>query len=472
MADVKFSVVIPVFGQVEFLADAIRSVLHQDHGNVEAIVVDDASPDRPIDVVNTFADPRLKYIAHQRNRGLAASRNTGYRAATGQIVGFLDADDYYHPGKVAAHVAFLSSRPEVGCSYNARYELHHDGSSIRELSRPPRECTLADLVMGFPFAPSDMVVRREWFDRVGGFDERLIHFSEDLDINCRLALEGCIIAGVDRALNYRRYHSSRRLKVRERLGAALEVIDWILADQRCPDDVRRLKSKAVATHSLVWAFYSFAQNDTEVGREAVRAAVASDPSLIEGRPTALMNELLQNSIADESIDHESLLDTILVQLPEELRWVAQDRRWAVGQGYLRRALRASLWGEPGEAEAHLRQAGRVRAQADDTFVNLATCQLLNLEHESGPTAAADAVARLCALFRALEDSATARHLRACYHLNKAFRSYANSRFADTLVHVGKAVVGRPHYLVNRGVMAVSIRALMPAFRPRRETGHV
>ena len=71
---------------------------------------------------------------------------------------------------------------------------------------------ISDLVLGFPFAPSDMVLRRAWAFEVGLFDESYVEFSEDLDINCRLALAGCKFASVDRVLNYSRHHSGRIIK--------------------------------------------------------------------------------------------------------------------------------------------------------------------------------------------------------------------------------------------------------------------
>ena len=62
------SVIIPAYRQAEYLGDALRSVLGQTYPNLEAIVVDDASPDNTAQVVAGFQDPRLRYIRHDRNR--------------------------------------------------------------------------------------------------------------------------------------------------------------------------------------------------------------------------------------------------------------------------------------------------------------------------------------------------------------------------------------------------------------------
>ena len=120
MNDPLVSVIIPAYKQAEFIGAAIRSVLDQTYTNVEVIVVDDVSPDNTADVVRSFDDPRLHYILHDKNRMLAAARNTGMRAAHGEIFALLDADDYFDTKKIAMHVDYLRQNPQVGVSYNAR----------------------------------------------------------------------------------------------------------------------------------------------------------------------------------------------------------------------------------------------------------------------------------------------------------------------------------------------------------------
>ena len=201
MNDPLVSVIIPAYKQADFVGAAIRSVLDQTYTNLEVIVVDDVSPDNTADVVRSFDDPRLHYILHDKNRMLAAARNTGMRAARGDLFALLDADDYFDTKKIAMHVDYLRQNPQVGVSYNARYDLLCGSEGVRNSVRVPTALSLADLVLGFPFCPSDMVLRRAWAFAVDLFDESYVHFSEDLDINCRLALAGCRFGGIDRCLN-------------------------------------------------------------------------------------------------------------------------------------------------------------------------------------------------------------------------------------------------------------------------------
>src|SRR5215470_676824 len=108
-----FSVIIPAYNNAEFLGAAIRSVLDQTFGDLEVLVVNDASPQDIGPVIEQFSDPRLRYIVHNHNKGLAAARNTAMRASSGKYLALLDGDDYFHPDKLKLHAEFLAAHPSV-----------------------------------------------------------------------------------------------------------------------------------------------------------------------------------------------------------------------------------------------------------------------------------------------------------------------------------------------------------------------
>lgn len=87
----KFSIVIPSFGQAQYLTEAIDSALSQTYPDVEVIVVDDGSIDGSLEIARSYL-PRIKLI-EQKNKGLASARNAGIMNATGEYVLPLDADD-------------------------------------------------------------------------------------------------------------------------------------------------------------------------------------------------------------------------------------------------------------------------------------------------------------------------------------------------------------------------------------------
>ncbi len=454
------SVIIPAYNQADFLAEAIQSVLDQTYPNFEVIVVNDASPDHTEEVVAQFRDPRVKYIRHEENKGLPATRNTGMRAASGEIIALLDSDDLFHPDKLKVHTRFLAKQPEIGVTYNPRFNLNHSALTIRDLWRPPPAVGLADFVLGFPFSPSDMVLRREWAFRVNLFDESYVSGGEDLDFPCRLALAGCQFASVGRALNYRRYHSGRRKKnLPARLNDYVNALNNVFNHPACPQEVLSLRHTALANYHLELLFLAFAQEETGLGQQYLRRAIQLDPSLLQGAPCRLVNFLLAKSIADDSRNHEEILATIMAQLPSEFRWLARHYEWAAARGYLLRGGRAVIWGRPAAGRAYFQAAAKAGARVDDLFLRLLTAQLINYETEFGQEAAR---ARLQTLARCLADSgapAAGRWLRGNYLVNDAFRKHRQGDYAEASRNALQAIFQDPAYLFNRGVLAILFRSI-------------
>jgi glycosyltransferase involved in cell wall biosynthesis len=97
----RFSVIVPLFNNAAVVARSIRSILRQDYGDLEIVVVDDGSTDSGAEVVGGFEDPRVRLIV-QANQGPSAARNRGVVEALGDWIGFLDADDEWMPTMLAA----------------------------------------------------------------------------------------------------------------------------------------------------------------------------------------------------------------------------------------------------------------------------------------------------------------------------------------------------------------------------------
>lgn len=455
----QVSVIIPAYNNAEYLREAIQSVLKQTYAHLELIVVDDGSPDHTQDIVREFKDPRIRYIVHDENRGLSAARNTGICASTGEIIALLDGDDLFHPDKLATHVRFLKQHPEIGVTFNSRFELNHSARTIRDLWRPPPSATLSDLVLGFPFSPSDMVLRREWIFRVNLFDEAYRFFGEDLDINCRLALAGCRFANVGRSLNYRRYYSGRVIQdIRAAQELEMRPLYAAFSDPRCPPAVTALKDLALSNRFLDWSFVAFDQGETPLGVEYCRDAVRLNPSLIQGEPCPLLLSLLSDCIADENRDHEELLESTMAQLPPELAYLKRSRRWAVAYGFLKRGARAIIWDRPEDGRVHFEQAARRNAALDESFLRELTQQLLDYEAEFGMEEAEKALQRLVPHLRKIGGRSRVRWLNGCLAINRAFLHYRSGRYHRVPAMALRAIANDPGYAVNRGVLSILVRS--------------
>lgn len=193
----RVSVVIPLYQTERYIAEALRSVLAQTFDDFEVVVVDDGSSDNGPTIVRRFADARIKLVT-QANRGLAGARNTGIREARGAYIAFLDADDRWHPHKLARHVALLDARPDVGLTYSASRFVDDAGNDLGIAQWPSRSSTRPEDVfarnpVGNGSAP---VLRREALDAIAFWDDRLqrtcwfdeaYRQSEDIECWTRIA---------------------------------------------------------------------------------------------------------------------------------------------------------------------------------------------------------------------------------------------------------------------------------------------
>jgi glycosyltransferase involved in cell wall biosynthesis len=455
------SVIIPAYNQAEFLGEAIQSVLDQTYDNFELIVVDDASPDHTAEVVRRFSDPRIKYIVHQENRGLPATRNTGMRASSGELIALLDADDYFHPQKLQAHVDFFTAHPDIEVAYNNRFELNYSAKTIRELYRPPRDLGLKDFVVGFPFAPSDMVIRREWASNVDYFDERYVNGAEDLDFPIRLALYGCRFQRVDRALNYRRHHSGRRRKnLIARKQDWITVLERTFTDPRCPDEVKELQALAYTEHTLVLVYLAFIQEEIRIGREFMHDLILLSPSIFEGFPSRFVKYLASGSVADESLDHREVLKKIFRQLPPEMKYLSKQQDWAVGIGYLQKGIRNILWGRYERGATWFEKALNWKARLDRSILLKLANQIGDIEAEFGKERARDIFSHISPCIEKIGGKSAVRWLDSTLSFNRALSHYQDGKYTRVPMDVGRAFTADPRYLSNRGAWSILMRSVL------------
>ena len=129
---IKISIITPVYNAEKFLEKTLISIQNQTFQNFEVLLVDDGSTDQSGQICDEWSrkDNRFKVI-HQQNRGVVAARNAGIRAAQGEFIAFLDADDLWLPEKLEKQIAFMK---EEGCnlSYTAYRFIDESGNILKE----------------------------------------------------------------------------------------------------------------------------------------------------------------------------------------------------------------------------------------------------------------------------------------------------------------------------------------------------
>ena len=173
--NLSVTAIIPTFRSEKVILRALQSVLDQTRSVDEIIVVDDASDDRTVEVLNEFASKHrhIRVFVNQQNVGPGQSRNIGWANATGSLIAFLDADDTWHPKKIETQVEWFDQNPhEVIC-----------GTQHRLFDRPNRSRSenvvskfdLSDLLTKNRFSTPSVMLRRNIELR---FDQNL-RLSED-----------------------------------------------------------------------------------------------------------------------------------------------------------------------------------------------------------------------------------------------------------------------------------------------------
>ena len=126
------SVIIPTFNAALLIERTLRSVANQ-NGNhdIEIIIVDDASTDNTLEIIQKLTIPFVKILKQDSNRGPAAARNRGLAAATGEFCAFLDGDDYWEPAFLNKTVAFMTNHPvAIAVSVMQRHKTFNGKNSI------------------------------------------------------------------------------------------------------------------------------------------------------------------------------------------------------------------------------------------------------------------------------------------------------------------------------------------------------
>lgn len=168
---IKISVVTAVYNRRETVAQALDSVLSQTYSAVESVVVDGASTDGTLEVLDTYRS-RLGVFVTEPDRGIYDALNKGLRLATGEVVGFLHADDLFADEGVLAAIAQRFEDPAVDAVYGDL--VYVDAADVSKVIRQwtAGEFKAPYLRQGWMPPHPTLYIRRSVYERLGGFDTR------------------------------------------------------------------------------------------------------------------------------------------------------------------------------------------------------------------------------------------------------------------------------------------------------------
>jgi glycosyltransferase involved in cell wall biosynthesis len=204
----KITVVTPSYQQATFLEKALRSVLDQGYPNLEYFVVDGGSTDGSVDIIRRHASSLAWWIS-EKDRGQSHAINKGFARATGDILCWLNSDDYLAPGALHQVASVLGAAQVPRAVVGDCIRVFEDGR------QPFRHCgdaaTLGDLLeywQPYPMHQPSIFWTRPVYERVGPVREDL-HLIMDFDYWLRIAAV-CSFEYVPEVLSYAHYHAAAK----------------------------------------------------------------------------------------------------------------------------------------------------------------------------------------------------------------------------------------------------------------------
>lgn len=185
----KVTVMMPAYNAAPFIREAVESVLAQDFGSFELVVVDDASRDSTWKYLKRYAShPKVRLFRNRRNLGVGATRNRILRLSRGQYIAPCDADDLLLPDALKRFSQYLDQHPRIGAVYGDILELMTDRDQI--LTRPPvisgkNYDQTWDLIEN-AVNHSGSMIRKSLMLKVGGYDES-VYSVDDWSLWLKLA---------------------------------------------------------------------------------------------------------------------------------------------------------------------------------------------------------------------------------------------------------------------------------------------
>jgi glycosyltransferase involved in cell wall biosynthesis len=282
------SIIMPAHNAARFIEKAIQSVLDQTYHNWELLIIDDASRDETPQIAQSFQDARIRYTPVERIGSPSGVRNVGLRMAQGELIAFLDADDFYNPDTLEKLSKPLFENPALTAVYGFAFYMDEDEAPLKQGTEliplptggyvlPPdyRHTWERVVLCEISCLLSGLMLRRSTLDRVGLFNEALCG-PEDFEFYVRLFLDNFDGVGVlpEYVYNYRVYAASLT-KAPERcyqvLNSGLRIMDWLFNEVQLPVDLSHMRPYAF-TH----CYRYFARERLMNGQPALARKIALD----------------------------------------------------------------------------------------------------------------------------------------------------------------------------------------------------
>ena len=168
-----------VYNGAKFLAEAIDSILAQTFTDFEFIIINDASSDDSLHIINSYKDARIVLLQNTKNIGLTKSLNIGIAKAKGKYVARMDADDISMPKRLEKQFGFMEEHPEFAFCGTRAKTINDAGDQVNFFKEPlDSNKILGTLLLKNCFFHSSITIRRDALLTVSGYDEEFIYAQD------------------------------------------------------------------------------------------------------------------------------------------------------------------------------------------------------------------------------------------------------------------------------------------------------
>lgn len=272
------TIITPSYNQSAYLEQTIRSVLDQDHTQIEYMVIDGASTDDSVEIIKKYAG-KLAYWVSEKDRGQADAINKGFARASGEIIAWLNSDDYYLPGAVSAAVKILDENPGAVLVYGDMLAVDEHGRTFNTMHY--KSLTLEDLLCFQIIGQPAVFMRRSALQKTNGLNPAF-HFLLDHLLWIELAQHGKFLHA-SQTWAAARYHAEakNRAKAAEFGREAFRILETIAQDKAIAPILEKINRRARASAHRVDARYLLD------GGQPASALLAWTRALFLHPPTAL-----------------------------------------------------------------------------------------------------------------------------------------------------------------------------------------
>lgn len=286
------SIITPSYNQASYLEQTILSVLNQDYPRIEYFVIDGASTDNSVEVIKKYAD-QLTYWVSEKDNGQADAINKGFARATGDVIAWLNSDDYYLAGAISSAVKIFEENPDAVLVYGDMLAVDEHGKTFNTLKY--KQLTLEDLLCFQIIGQPAVFMRRSVLEKTFGLDPAF-HFLLDHYLWIQIAQHGKILH-VDQTWAAARFHTEakNRAKATEFGHEAFRILENIKQDKLLAPVFAKADHRARASAHRVDARYLLDGGQSAASLSAWMRALFIHPPTALARMNIFVSAILNIS---------------------------------------------------------------------------------------------------------------------------------------------------------------------------------